>query len=124
MSSAIEKIARLDRSIARTGETITIERLTTDATTGASVVNKSVNVPAWIRSSEPQDLTAPNVKDIQVVISSTAIMAATIGSPPEAFGLPIKDDRVLVQGFSANIEDIMPIYYGGTLVRVNLVVRG
>lgn len=122
--TAQAKIDRLNRSIARGGESITIERLATNNTTGASVVEMSVATPAWIRSSEPQDLTAAGVKDIKIIISPTSIMAATIGSPPTAFGLPLKDDRILLQGFSANIEDLMPIYYQGTLVRVNIVARG
>lgn len=124
MDTAQNKISRLDRSIARGGESVTIERLTTDPTTGASSVAMSIVVPAWIRSSEPQDLLSSEARDMQVVISSTVILAPMFGSPAVAYGLPLKDDRIIIQGNNANIEDVMPIYYGGTLVRVNLVARG
>jgi hypothetical protein len=125
MDTAGGKIARLERSIGRTGESIVLERLATDPTTGASVVVMSVVLPAWVRSSEPQDLLAGDgVRDIRIVVSPTILMEASIGSPPMAFGLPQRDDRIIVQGSSANIQDIMPIYWGGALVRVNLLARG
>lgn len=124
MDSAQNKIARLERSIARTGESVVIERLNTDPNTGASEIVKSVSVPAWIRSSHPQDLLDNEARNIRLVIGPTEILAPTAGSPPEAFGLPQRDDRIILQGFVGNLEQIAPIYYGGVLVRINMVARG
>lgn len=124
MDTAQNKIARLERSIAREGEVVTFERLATDATTGASVVVSSVEVPAWTRSSSPQDLVDGEARDIKITVSPTLLLAETIGSPPEAFGIPRRDDRVLIQNSPANIQNIFPIYWGGVLVRINLLARG
>jgi hypothetical protein len=41
-----------------------------------------------------------------------------------AFGLPQRDDRLLIQGDPSNVQEVAPIYYGGALVRVNLLCRG
>jgi hypothetical protein len=52
------------------------------------------------------------------------LLAATIGSPAVAFGIPERDDRLLIQGDRSNVQEVAPIYYGGALVRVNLLCRG
>lgn len=124
METAPTKIARLERSIARTGETVTLERLSTDPTTGASVVLMSLTLPAHVRASQPQDLLDNEARDIAVILSPTLLLAASIGSPPVAYGLPQRDDRVTVQGAPANVQTVMPLYYTGQLVRVNLLCRG
>lgn len=122
METAARKIARLDRSIARTGETVTLQRTAVDAA-GAVTVAQSLTLPAWVRANYPQDTDDGSVRENRVVISSTQILVAA-GSPPEAFGLPVKDDRILIQDDTSIIENVAPIYYGGALVRIELICRG
>lgn len=125
METASRKIARLDRSIARTGETVTLRRTAVDGSTGSvSVALELSNVPAHVRASKPQDLIDPDAKEMRVVLSPTHILAATLDSPPVAFGIPERDDKVLIQGDPSNVQEVAPIYYGGALVRVNLLCRG
>jgi hypothetical protein len=123
MSTAAEKIARLDRSIARAGDSVTIQRTST-AGTGAVTVTEQVVCPAHVRASAPQALLDEGgVREIAVIVSATPLLTPA-GSPPAAFGLPARDDRILIQGDPSNIVEIAPIYYGGALVRVNLLCRG
>lgn len=124
METSGSKIARLERSIARAGGSIVLERLVVDMTTGAESVLMSITVPAWIRSSDPQDLLVSDVRDIRIVVSPTLLLEASIGSPPVAFGLPKRDDRAIVEGISTNLQDVMPISWGGQIVRINLLARG
>jgi hypothetical protein len=108
-------ILRLDRAIAGYGQTVTIERTTSDPATGAITVTDSIDCPAAVRSSAPQDLVAGGVVDIRVVVSPTGL-----GS----FGVPSRDDRILIDGNPSNIETIGPLYYGGTLCRIDMLCRG
>lgn len=125
METAAQKIARLDRSITRTGETVTLQRTVVDAATGAVTVALQLSdVPAHVRASKPQDLIDPDAKEMRVTLSATHLLAATIGSPAAAFGIPERDDKVLIQGDPSNVQEVAPIYYGGALVRVNLLCRG
>lgn len=125
METASRKIARLDRSIARAGETVTLQRTSTDGSTGAVTVALQLSdVPAHVRASAPQDLIDPDAKEIRVIVSATHLLAATLGSPAVAFGIPERDDKVLIQGDPSNVQEVAPIYYGGALVRVNLLCRG
>jgi hypothetical protein len=124
METAATKIARLDRSIARTGETVTLQRTATDGSGAVTVAMQLTNCPAHVRASAPQDLLDPGVKEMRVIISSTHLLAEVMGSPAMAFGIPQRDDRLLIQGDPSNVQEVAPIYYGGALVRVNLLCRG
>ena len=125
METAARKIARLDRSLARTGETVTLQRTAVDSSTGGVTVALSLpDVPAHVRASRPQDLIDPDAKEMRVVLSPTQLLAETLGDPLAAFGIPERDDKVLIQGDPSNIQEVAPIYYGGALVRVNLLCRG
>jgi len=108
-------IGRLDAAIAGYAQTVTLQRTSVDAATGAISVTDSVDAPAAVRSYGPQDLAAGEVVDIRVVLSPNGL-----GS----FGLPSRDDRVLIDGDPANIAQVAPLYYGGRLVRLNLLCRG
>ena len=70
-----------------------------------------------MRAYGPQDLEAGGVQSIRVVLSPTEL-----GS----FGIPSRDDRIVINGNPSNVEQIEPLYYGpgGQLVRVNLLCRG
>lgn len=125
METAARKIKRLDDSIARTGETVTLQRTVVDAATGGvTVALELADVPAHVRASKPQDLIDPDATEMLVVLSPTQLLAATLGSPAVAFGIPARDDKVLIQGDPSNAQEVAPIYYGGALVRVNLRCRG
>lgn len=115
MSDASAHIARLDRSIARTGETIMLRRLITD-TNGIEQIETEITPPAHVRASRPQDLVSgDDVADIAVIVSATGL---------GAFGVPARDDRIEIQGRACNIQKISPVYIGADLVRVNLLCRG
>lgn len=124
METAATKIARLDRSIARAGETVTLQRTATDGGGQVTTSLQLADCPAHVRASAPQDLIDPEAKEMRIVLSATHLLAATIGSPAAAFGIPARDDKVLIQGNPSNVQEVAPIYYGGALVRVNLLCRG
>jgi hypothetical protein len=108
-------ISRLDAAIAGYGQSVTLQRTDVDATTGAITVAEEVTCPATVRIYAPQDLAAGEIQDIRVILSPTGL---------GAFGIPSKDDRILIDSNPSNIEQIGPLYYGGQLVRVNLLCRG
>lgn len=107
-------IAETDKAIAGYGQTVTIQRTAVDPDTGGITVADQVTCPAAVRTSAPQDLEG-DVVDIRVVLSPTGL---------GAFGVPSRDDRIIIDGNPSNIEQIGPLYYGGTLCRVNLLCRG
>jgi hypothetical protein len=108
-------IASLDAAIAGYRQTVTLQRTTVDTSTGAITVAETVDCPAAVRIYGPQDLLAGEVLPMRVVLSPNGL-----GS----FGIPKRDDRVVIEGNPSNIEEIAPLYYGGQLVRVNLLCRG
>lgn len=109
-------ISRTDAAIAIYGQLVTLQRTAVDAGTGAVTVSEEITCPAAIRIFGPQDLEAAgDVQDIRVVLSPTGLAS---------FGVPSRDDRILIDGDPANIVQINPMYFGGTLVRVNLLARG
>lgn len=125
MDTAQTKIIRLEASLARAGQTVTFERLITDSTTGETLIEKSITVPARARSSSPQDLIDSEARDITIVVSPTLLLEEMFGSPPAAFGIPLRDDRVVIDdGTVANLQNIFPIYWAGALVRINMLARG
>jgi len=107
-------ISRLDAAIAGYGQSVVLQRTAVDAAGDVSVA-ESVTCPAAVRNFGPQDLEAGGVQEIRVVISPTSL---------DGFGLPSRDDRILIEDNPANITQIAPLSYGGVLVRVNLLCRG
>lgn len=108
-------VARLDAAIAGYGQTVMLERTAVDPATGAITVTEQIETPAFVRSTAPQDLLSAATPAIRVVLSPTGL-----GS----FGIPNRDDRITIDGNPSNIEEIGPLYYGGQLVRLNLLARG
>ena len=108
-------VTRLDAAIAGYAQTVTLQRTAVDPATGAITVTDSQDAPAAVRSYGPQDLEAGEVIDIRLILSPTGI---------GAFGLPSRDDRVIIDSDPANIVQVAPLYYGGRLVRLNLLCRG
>jgi hypothetical protein len=108
-------ITALDRALAAYGQSVTLQHTAVDAD-GAITVTDQVACPAKVRPYTPQDLEAGEVQDIRVILSPTSLVV---------FGLPRRDDRIVIEDDDpSNIEQIEPLYYGGQLVRVNLLCRG
>ena len=108
-------IARLDAALAHYGQSVTIQRTAVDAAGGVTVAAE-VTCKAAVRVFGPQDLeSAGDVQDIKVILSPTGL---------GTYGVPSRDDRLLIDGDPANITQIAPLYFGGRLVRVNLNARG
>lgn len=112
--SARAHIKRLDAAIARAGDNIVLQRVAADAA-GVVTVTAAASCPAWVRAAHPQDIAEPGVQEHRVVLSASSLAV---------FGVPDRDDRILIEGAAANIVEIEPIRYGGALVRVNLLCRG
>jgi len=108
-------IVRTDAAIAGYGQSVTLQRTAVDPATGGITVAEELTCPAAVRTFGPQDLESGEVVEIRVVVSPTGL-----GS----FGLPTRDDRILIDGNPSNITQIAPRYYGGMLCRVNLLCRG
>jgi hypothetical protein len=108
-------VARLDAAIAGYGQSVTLQRTAVDPTTGAATVAEEVTCQAAVRQYGPQDLEAGEVLEIKVVVSPTGL---------GAFGIPSRDDRIVIDGNPSNITQIAPLSYGGQLVRLNLLCRG
>jgi hypothetical protein len=114
--TADDIIASLDAALAEYQQTVTLQRTAVDADGAISVVAEATDCPARVRPYSPQDLEATGVVDIRVVLSPTSIAT---------FGMPGRDDRILIEADNpSNIEMIDPLFYGGKLVRVNLLCRG
>lgn len=110
-----EAIADLDAALVRRGENATLQRLTS----GVTVAN-SAACRAMVRNYKPDELVGAIVQgDTMAVISPTDLTAASWPSNTVRTG-----DKIVVQGRRRNIEAAEPIYMAGTLVRVNLQVRG
>lgn len=108
-------ITETDKAIAGYGQTVTLQRTAVDPVTGATTVAEQRELPAMVRNFGPQSLEAGESQEIRVVVSPTGL-----GS----FGLPSRDDIILIENNPANIVEIEPHSYGGTLCRVNLLCRG
>jgi len=108
-------IERLDAAIAGYGQSVTLQHTTVDPTTGATTVADEVTCPAAVRNFGPQSLEPGEAPEIKVVLSPTGL-----GS----FGVPGRDDVILIDDNPSNITEIAPLSYGGQLVRVNLLCRG
>ena len=108
-------IARLDAALAQTGQTVTLQRTSVDSASGAVTTGETLVCPAMVRASGPQDLEAGEVLSIRIIVSPTGL-----GS----WGIPSRDDRIVIDGDESNLEQIVPIYWEGRLVRVNLLARG
>jgi hypothetical protein len=107
-------IARLDRAIAKYGQAVTLQRTAIDAASGAIIVSEQVTCPAHVRASR-RGIQAGKVQTSGVILSPTGL---------GTFGIPARDDKIVIDTNPSNITQIAPLYYGGQLVRVNLLCRG
>ena len=119
MNEARAAIADLDRELRKVGEDIVLQRLVTDPDTGAQSPSYIANCRANVRAHQPQELQfMAGEAPVTVIVLSPTDLARELWP-----GLPQKDDRAIVQGRSANVEIVSPIYVGGTLVRIDLQTR-
>jgi hypothetical protein len=105
-------IARLDNSLARRGETVSVTKYGDD---GAPTTLTGVR--ASVRPSKPEELIASiDQSQFKVVLSPTG--NSTV--------LPLRkgDKFTRADGKQLNVEFPAPIYVGDTLVRINLTVAG
>lgn len=116
MTEAESCIAELDQALFEVGEPVTLQKIAVDAD-GAETITLAADVRANVRASKPQDLEASDVTDIDVILSPTGL---------EAFGIPTRDDRLILgtTGMACNILNIAPIFVTGTLARIDMKCRG
>lgn len=115
MTEAESFIQALDEELAGYGQTVTLIHQSTDAD-GATTITDQVSCPAKVRPYTPQDLEAGEVRDIRVILSPTSL---------KIFGMPGRDTRIIIEDDDpSNIEQLEPLFYGGVLVRLNLLCRG
>lgn len=113
----VEAIAMLDRQIAEHGQTVAIQRIVGTGPT-ATGQGGDVQIAAHVRTLREDELIAGMTQnDLMVIVSPTALVAWP-------FGLPAKGDKVVIDGRGHNIELPQPIKLAGTLVRLNLKVKG
>lgn len=121
-----QAIAHLDAALARRGEDVELRRMT-----GTSQqVAFSATCRAHVRGYKPEELVGAITQgDSMVILSPTDIERAQWpgGQEPDGPGdrrVPRKGDKVMVQGRLRNVEAAAPKYMAGTLVRIEMQVRG
>lgn len=106
-------IASLDRQIARHGQPITLRRVVANAPAIEATLY------GFVRGYRPDELVGGIQQgDTEVVLSPSRLKAAGWMSDPKRL------DKVIVAGRIRNVENAVPIYIRGTVVRYNLQVRG
>lgn len=123
------EVIELDKSLLVDGEDVTLRRVV--GTTNQ--VNIDVVCRAFVRRYQAQELAGTIIQgDSQLILSPSQIIAAQWpgGLSPTASDaaldhrVPRKDDKVVVQGKTRNVEMAAPIYVANELVRIELQVRG
>lgn len=117
--SPSQVIASLDRALAQQGQDIVLQRFTTDSEGVQSIVAEALCRAVVTGGGSPQELVpmpgeSPNT---MIIMSPTGLIAAAWP------GLPLKDDRVLIEGVPNNIEVVTPRLVNNQLVRIELQVR-
>lgn len=121
-----EVIADLDASLDEDGEDIRLVRLTQGP--NGTQIPFEVICRAFVRGYDPDELSgAITQQDSKVILSPTQIIAAqwTSGRPANEDGrVPMKGNRVFIQGRARNVEAAVGKYLPTDLVRLELQVRG
>lgn len=108
------RLARLDASLSRRGETVIIRRYT--ATSGTPRPKIDIEVMASVRAIRAEELIGSIDMTASVVVVSPTGLADL---------LPLKKgDKCVIQGRERNIELPRPIVIGNALARINLMVTG
>ena len=101
-------IARLDAALVRRGQNVILR-------TGNTTVGQ-ITIRARVRGYKPSEVIGIIQQgDSKVVVSASSLIT---------FGMPTTAGFVVVNGVPRRIISVVPIQPGGTLVRVDLQVRG
>jgi hypothetical protein len=122
------KIARLDRSLAKSGQTVILQRIIGTVNQARSVVT----LKAHVRSYDGVQLQGGIVQgDRRVIISPTEIIAnnwpgGLSGNRVDDPRVPRRGDSIIIAGRECAVLNGAPIYLDGTsdLVRIDIQVRG
>lgn len=126
--NAADAIADLDAELLEAGQDVVLQRLALNA--GVQSVAAQVTCRGVVRGYRPQELGGGGPvgqDDCKVILGPTEIAAAgwQSGRPAHEDGaVPMKGNRVMIAGRSHNVEAAAGIYLAGTLVRIELQVRG
>lgn len=120
-------VADLDSTLADIGEDITLQRLV-----GTQEIPIGVDCRAFVRGYAPDELVGAIMQnDRQLVISPTEIINEGWPGPNSSATptdrdrrVPIKGDRVIIQGKKHSVEAATGIYVRDELVRIEMRVRG
>lgn len=124
-----QELAALDRALARKGEVITLRR--SSGSTPSTFFD--VELKAIVRGYTPQELIGGlSQTDSLVIISPNDLARAQWpgGQTPQTGmfvsdpRLPRKNDRVIVQGRTRNVETVGPIFVGDEMVRIEMRILG
>lgn len=126
--SPASMIADLDDALADCGEDVVLRRNTLAG--GNILIPFDATVRGFVRGYDPTELTGTIIQgDTKVIVSPTDIDAS--GWPGPSVGtvvgdrrVPRKNDIVLIQGSPRQVMAAAPKYVAGTLVRVEIQVRG
>ena len=122
-------LSALDRALSRTGEAVTLTRLTLGP--NSLQIPVSVVVNARVRGYAVREIIPGSgivEGDSEVIISPTQINAAQwpggqVG-PTGDPRVPRKGDHMVIAGKTRSVEGCAPIYLAGELVRLTLHVKG
>jgi hypothetical protein len=123
-------IAMLRRQIAAHGQDVQLERVT-QGPSGTQIIY-SVDVRAFVRGYHPDELVGGIIQgDSKVTLSAVEIEAQGWPGPNSSTTptrqdrrIPRKGDDVWIEGRKRNIENAIPFYLNGQLVRIELNARG
>jgi hypothetical protein len=126
-------IAILRRQLAAHGQNIRLRRVTQGP--GGTQVIYSVECRAFVRGYHPDELVGGIIQgDSKVTLSAAEIEAQGWPGPDSAITtttlsqqdrrVPRKGDDVRIEGRVRNIENAVPFYLNGELVRIELNARG
>jgi hypothetical protein len=107
-------IAILDRQIAKHGQPVTLRRVV------ANSAAATADVSAFVRGYRPDELVAGIQQGDTLVTLSPTSVAGTPFSP----AVPRRGDKVVIDGRVRNVELADAVSVAGTMVRLNLQVRG
>lgn len=131
MPSAAEHIADLDASLAEHGENVVLRRV--KGTSVATTQNVDVTCRAFVRGYQPSELVgAITQQDRKVILSPTQIDTAgwpadeADSTSPIDARIPRKNrgDKCVIAGRICSVEAAEGVLIDGTLVWINMQVRG
>jgi hypothetical protein len=109
-------IAMLDRQLAAHGSTVTLQRMN-----GAAIA-EAVDVPAFMRGFEPQELVNGITQhDAKVILSPSGLAGWNSGGEDPI--VPTVDNRFVAAGRTRRIIAAVGIRLGGQVVRIECAVR-